>query len=120
MGGCDQRFDPVQHTLVSLDVDAGRGVRQSLRAHHPTSCGDGGSGTCPGLTGSSNCILSISSCCGTATGYEPSKQARQNSCEVPRPMARISPGMDRYSRLSAPMRGRTSSTVRPDATSSLV
>ena len=31
----------------------------------------------------------------TGTGYEPSKQARQNSSEVPRPMARIKPGIER-------------------------
>src|SRR5436305_278620 len=72
------------------------------------------------FSGISNCILSISSCWGTGTGYEPSKQARQNSAEVPRPMARMRPGIDRYSSESAPMCRRTSSTVLPNAISSLV
>ncbi len=68
----------------------------------------------------SNCILSIVSCCGTGTGYEPSKHARQNCSDVPRPIALIKPGMERYARLSAPMWSRTWSTVRPAAINSLV
>ena len=96
--GRDQRLDPLQHALVGLDVDAGRGVRQPLAAHTSqifAGCGDGGPGTWSDFSGISNCILSISSCCGTGTGYEPSKQARQNSCAVPRPIARIKPGIER-------------------------
>src|SRR5207302_3319599 len=122
VSGRDQRLDTLQRSLVRLDVDACRGVRQPLRGHQAfgVRAGDGGPGTWSDLSGSSNCILSISSCCGTGTGYEPSKHARQNCSEVPRPMARMSPGMERYDRLSAPMCSRTCSTVRPAAINSLV
>ena len=34
LGRGDQRLDPLQRPLIRLDVDAGRGVRQSLRAGH--------------------------------------------------------------------------------------
>ena len=43
--GGDQRFDPLQDPLVSLDVDPGRGVRQAFGAHQLTNWGDGGPGT---------------------------------------------------------------------------
>ena len=33
LGRGDQRLDPLQHALVRLDVDAGRGVRQPFRRH---------------------------------------------------------------------------------------
>ena len=54
----DQRLHALESALVGLDVDACRGVRQSLAAHTLASCG----------AGVSNCILSISSCWGTGTG----------------------------------------------------
>src|SRR4029077_3952444 len=111
--GRDQRLHPSQNPLVRLDVDAGRGVRQAFPGHQDLSSISAGEA-------GSNCILSISSCWGTGTGYEPSKHARQNCSAVPRPMALIRPGIDRYARLSAATGVRASSTVRPDAISSLV
>src|SRR5207248_10848467 len=56
--GRDQRLDAFERALVGLDVDARRGVRKSLGGHTFASWG----------VASSNCILSISSCCGTGTG----------------------------------------------------
>src|SRR5438309_644961 len=45
----DQRLDALQRTLICLDVDAGRGVRQSLAGHQTLISWIGGV---------SNCILS--------------------------------------------------------------
>src|SRR5207249_11243278 len=60
VGGGDQRLDPLERALVSLDADAGRGVRQSFLAHTFASWGEGEG---------SNCILSMSSCVRTGSGY---------------------------------------------------
>src|SRR3989454_202748 len=96
--GSYQGFDALQNALVRLDVDAGGGVRKAFAWHQAfgsASCSEGGPGTWSDFRGISNCILSISSCCGTGTGYDPSKQARQNSWAGPRPIARMSPGIER-------------------------
>ena len=114
--GGDERLDPLQHALVSLDVDAGRGVRQPFGAHQLWSTSAATAARGRGRTSPAARTASCPSRAAAAPAPGTSRRSRRGRTPPTcRARSRASdPGSTGTASESAPMCRRTSSTDRPD------